>query len=65
MAPVGLTMLLKRKLRLLPEPVTAAGRSEVQGIFYRLEKEEARKEQEARQEGKARRTKGSGKERQE
>jgi heterodisulfide reductase subunit C len=35
MAPVGLTMFLKHKLRLLPEP--AKGRKEIQGIFYRLE----------------------------
>jgi len=52
MAPVGLKMLLKRKLRLLPESVE--GRAEVQGIFYRLEKEEARREQESREERKAR-----------
>jgi hypothetical protein len=35
MAPVGLTMLLKRKLRLLPRP--AKGRAEIRGIFYRLQ----------------------------
>jgi len=35
MAPVGLKMLLKRKLKLLPEVID--GRAEVQGIFYRLE----------------------------
>jgi heterodisulfide reductase subunit C len=42
MAPVGLKMLLKGKLKLLPE--RAKGRSEVQGIFYRLEEDQARKE---------------------
>ena len=41
MAPVGLKMLLKRKLRLLPDAVK--GRADVRGIFYRLE-EQARKE---------------------
>jgi heterodisulfide reductase subunit C len=52
MVPVGLTMLLKHKLRLLPEPVE--GRAEVQGIFYRLEKEQTRKEREAQEERKSR-----------
>jgi heterodisulfide reductase subunit C len=37
MAPVGLKMLLKRKLRLLPDP--AEGRAEIRGIFDRLEEE--------------------------
>ena len=45
MAPVGLKMLLKRKLKLLPEP--AEGRAEIQGIFYRLEEDQARKERKA------------------
>lgn len=49
MAPVGLKMLVKRKLRLLPESLE--GRAEVRGIFYRLETA-ARKEQEARKERK-------------
>jgi heterodisulfide reductase subunit C len=35
MAPVGLKMFLKHKLRLLPEPVK--DRQEIQGIFERLE----------------------------
>jgi Fe-S oxidoreductase len=35
MAPVGLKMFLKRKLRLLPDP--ADGRAEVRGIFEQLE----------------------------
>ena len=43
MAPVGLKMLLKGKLRLLPDAVK--GRAEVRGIFYRLEEEEKRREQ--------------------
>jgi heterodisulfide reductase subunit C len=42
MAPVGIKMLLKGKLRLLPD--AAEGRSEIRGIFYRLEEEEKRKE---------------------
>jgi heterodisulfide reductase subunit C len=42
MAPVGLKMLLKHKLRLLPD--AAEGRAEIRGIFYRLEEDEARKE---------------------
>jgi hypothetical protein len=37
MAPVGLKMLLKRKLRLLPDPVEA--RAQVRGIFDRLEED--------------------------
>jgi Flp pilus assembly CpaF family ATPase len=41
MAPVGLKMLLKRKLRLLPDAVK--GQAEVRGIFYRLE-DQAQKE---------------------
>jgi len=52
MAPVGLKMLLKHKLRLLPDPIE--GRREVQGIFYRLRKEEARREQQVREEQQAR-----------
>ena len=35
MAPVGLTMFLKHKLRFLPDAIE--GRKEIQGIFYRLE----------------------------
>jgi heterodisulfide reductase subunit C len=35
MAPVGIKMFLKRKLKLLPEPTE--GRAEIKGIFYRLE----------------------------
>lgn len=35
MAPVGLTMFLKRKLRLLPEP--AHDRAEIKGIFEHIE----------------------------
>lgn len=46
MAPVGVKMLLKRKLRLLPESVH--GKAEVRGIFYRLEQDEARREREVR-----------------
>jgi heterodisulfide reductase subunit C len=38
MAPVGLTMFLKRKLRLLPEP--AEGRAEITHMFERLETEQ-------------------------
>jgi heterodisulfide reductase subunit C len=41
MAPVGLKMFLKHKLRLLPEP--AEDRSEIQDIFCRLEDEEAQR----------------------
>ncbi len=52
MAPVGLKMLLKRKLRLLPERLH--GRAEVRGIFYQLEREQARKDREAQQERRAR-----------
>jgi hypothetical protein len=44
MVPVGLTMMRKRKLRLLPEP--AKGRAEIKGVFYRLETDQARKERE-------------------
>lgn len=60
MAPVGLKMLLKRKLRLFPESLE--GRAEIRGIFYRLEKEEARKMREAREEEQARRKAASRKE---
>jgi heterodisulfide reductase subunit C len=35
MAPTGLKMFLKHKLRLVPEPTE--GRAEIEGIFYRLE----------------------------
>jgi heterodisulfide reductase subunit C len=35
MVPVGLTMFLKHKLRLLPEPIK--DRAEIKGIFHRLE----------------------------
>jgi heterodisulfide reductase subunit C len=35
MAPAGVKMFLKHKLRLLPEPTE--GRAEIKGIFYRLE----------------------------
>jgi heterodisulfide reductase subunit C len=52
MVPVGLKMLLKHKLRLLPEPVEE--RAEVRGIFYRLEKEKTRKEREAQEERRSR-----------
>jgi hypothetical protein len=38
MAPVGLTMFLKRKLRLLPEP--AKGRGEIARMFDYLETEQ-------------------------
>jgi heterodisulfide reductase subunit C len=41
MAPVGLKMFLKHKLRLLPDPVD--DRAEVKGMFYRLESDQARK----------------------
>jgi hypothetical protein len=37
MAPIGLRMFRKGKLKLLPEQ--AKGRKEIQGIFYRLEDE--------------------------
>ncbi len=45
MAPVGLKMFLKHKLRLLPEP--AKGRAEIKGLFQRLEADRARKERTA------------------
>lgn len=45
MAPVGLKMLLKRKLRFLPHPIQ--GRPEIDGLFYRLESDQARKERRA------------------
>lgn len=51
MTPVAIKMLLKRKLRLLPDPVK--GKAEVRGIFYRLKQEESRREQQAREEQKA------------
>jgi heterodisulfide reductase subunit C len=55
MAPVGLKMLRKGKLKLLPEP--AEDRREVQGIFYRLEADEARRQREEQQELAARKDK--------
>jgi heterodisulfide reductase subunit C len=42
LAPIGAKMLLKRKLRLLPDQ--PPGRAEVRGIFDRLEREPMRKE---------------------
>jgi heterodisulfide reductase subunit C len=45
MAPVGLKMLLKRKLHLLPHLIE--GRPEIDGLFYRLESDQARKERRA------------------
>ena len=45
MAPVGLKMFLKRKLRFLPHLIE--GRSEIDGLFYRLESDQARKERNA------------------
>lgn len=42
MAPVGLKMFLKHKLRFLPAP--AQGRAEIQGLFSQLESDQARKE---------------------
>jgi heterodisulfide reductase subunit C len=42
LAPVGLKMILKRKLRFLPDH--PAGRSEIRGIFDRLEGQRTRKE---------------------
>jgi len=41
MAPVGLKMFLKHKLRLLPAPTE--DRAEIKAMFYRLEVDEARK----------------------
>jgi heterodisulfide reductase subunit C len=45
MAPVGLKMFLKRKLRFLPHRIQ--GRPEIDGLFYRLESDQARKERRA------------------
>jgi heterodisulfide reductase subunit C len=45
MAPVGLKMFLKRKLRFLPHLIE--GRPEIDGLFYRLESDQARKERKA------------------
>jgi heterodisulfide reductase subunit C len=41
MAPVGLKMFLKHKLRLLPS--LTEDRAEIKGMFYRLESDQARK----------------------
>lgn len=51
MMPVAIKMLLKRKLRLLPEPVK--DKAEVRGMFYRLKQEEARRQQQVREEREA------------
>jgi heterodisulfide reductase subunit C len=61
MAPVAIKMLLKRKLRLLPDPVK--GKAEVRGIFYRLKQEETRRQQQAQEERETRQAEEAGKER--
>jgi heterodisulfide reductase subunit C len=45
MAPVGLKMFLKHKLRFLPHLIQ--DRPEIDGLFYRLESDQARKERRA------------------
>jgi hypothetical protein len=61
MTPVAIKMLVKRKLRLLPDPIK--GKAEVRGIFYRLRQEEARRQQQVREEREARGPDEAGKER--
>jgi heterodisulfide reductase subunit C len=51
MMPVAIKMLLKRKLRLLPDPVK--DKAEVRGMFYRLKQEEARRQQQVHEEHEA------------
>jgi heterodisulfide reductase subunit C len=61
MAPVAIKMLLKRKLKLLPDPVK--GKAEVRGIFYRLKQEETRRQQQVQEERESRQAGEAAKER--